>query len=91
MFATAGPEQGPCVSGAVADTGSGTRAQSSLSFLSIAQEGKGLAHCVCASQCPSSGFIAGMYVFACGFVVVCRLGSAGSTWPQSPVTISRPQ
>jgi hypothetical protein len=32
--------------GAVADTGPGTRARSSLSFLSVAQEGKGLAHCV---------------------------------------------
>jgi hypothetical protein len=52
LFATGGPEQGPCVSGAVADTGPGTRAQSSLSFLSVAQEGKGLARPVCASQCP---------------------------------------
>jgi hypothetical protein len=32
--------------GAVADTGSGTRARSSLSFFSVAREGKGLACCV---------------------------------------------
>ncbi len=32
--------------GAVTDTGPGTRAWSSLSFLSVAREGKGLARCV---------------------------------------------
>jgi hypothetical protein len=32
--------------GAVADTGPGTRARSSLSFLFVAREGKGLARCV---------------------------------------------
>ncbi len=32
--------------GVVADIGPGTRARLSLSFLSIAQEGKGLARCV---------------------------------------------
>jgi hypothetical protein len=32
--------------GAVANTGPGTRARSSLSFLSVAREGKGLARCV---------------------------------------------
>jgi hypothetical protein len=32
--------------GAVADTGPGTQARSSLSFLSVAREGKGLASCV---------------------------------------------
>jgi hypothetical protein len=52
LFAEGGLEQGPCVFGAVADTGSGTRARSSLSFFSVAQEGKGLARPICASQCP---------------------------------------
>jgi hypothetical protein len=48
-----GPEQARVFPGAIADTGSGTRARLSLSFLSVAQEGKGLARCVCASQCPN--------------------------------------
>ncbi len=52
LFATGGPKQGPYVFGAVVDTGPGTRARLSLSFLFIAEEGKGLARPVCASQCP---------------------------------------
>jgi hypothetical protein len=40
--------------GAVADTSPGIRAQSSLSFLSVAQEGKGLACCVAFAASGSS-------------------------------------
>jgi len=58
--------------GAVADTSPGTRARSSVSFLSVAREGKGLAHCVVFATSGSNALWRwGRHLHTANVVFVC--------------------